>query len=72
MFLFLYQLDKRTNKLNETMSQLKEVENNYKDTQLENKKLRQNATEQEMAIIKKELQSTFFFFFFLFYFILYV
>jgi len=51
------ELDKRTNKLNETMSQLKEVENNYKDTQLENKKLRQNATEQEMAIIKKELQN---------------
>jgi len=42
------------------MTQLKEVENNYKDTQLENKKLRQNATEEETNIIKKELQSTFY------------
>ncbi|KAG4088465.1 hypothetical protein H8356DRAFT_958512 [Neocallimastix lanati (nom. inval.)] len=51
------ELDKRTNQLNEKITQLKEVERLYKDTQIENKKLRQNATKEEMNIIKKELQN---------------
>jgi len=38
------------------MLRLKEVEDQYKDTQLENKKLKQNGTSEEMKVIKKELQ----------------
>ena len=51
------ELDKRTEQLTEKMQLLQEVENNYKDTQIENKKLRQNGTSEETKIIKKELQS---------------
>jgi len=50
------ELEKRTNQLNENMLRLKEVEDQYKDTQLENKKLKQNGTSEEMKVIKKELQ----------------